>query len=66
MDPPKLSLHRTPTIAADVADQSWMMGERVHFWGHFSLNRVNTFKESKLERASLQGYYQICDKILNF
>jgi hypothetical protein len=34
-----------------------MMGEHVHFWGHFSLNRVNTFKESKLERASLQGHY---------
>jgi len=50
-------LHRTPTIAADVADQSWMMGERVLIWGHFSLNRLNTFKESKLERASLQGHY---------
>ena len=34
------------------------MGERVHIWGHFSLNRLNTFKESKLERASLQGHYQ--------
>ena len=35
-----------------------MMGERVHFWEHFSLNRLNTFKESKLERASLQGHYR--------
>ena len=35
------------------------MGERVHIWGHFSLNRLNTFKESKLERASLQGHYQL-------
>jgi len=42
-----------------------MMGERVHIWGHFSLNRLNTFKESKLERASLQGHYLVLGLFIN-
>ena len=36
-----------------------MMGQRVHFWAHFSLNLVHTSKEPKLEHASLQGHYPL-------